>query len=119
MKTQLSKPNEHKIMDSIQDLLRYNGYLVWRNNVGGRPWTDKYGRKKYVKFGQPGHSDLFAIQRGTGKFCAFEIKRPETRKTATPAQLDFINQVKEQGGIAAVVCSAEECAAILGIKGLL
>lgn len=110
--------SEHLIMNTIIDLLRYNNYLVWRNNVGARPWTDKYGRKKFIRFGKPGFSDIFAIQPKTGIFIALECKRPETRKDVTPAQQDFINQVNDKGGIAAVVCSSQEAATVLGIKGL-
>ena len=111
--------SEHKIMDSILDLLRYQGYFCWRNNTGASKYTNKYGQERFIRFGQPGFSDIFAIQPGTGKFVAIEVKTPKTRNNATRFQLDFIRQVQEKGGIAAVVCSPEECAIVLGIKGLL
>lgn len=109
--------SEHKIQDSILDLLRYQGYFCWRNNTGATKYENKQGQSRFIRFGQPGFSDIFAIQPGTGKFIALEVKTPKTRNSATRFQLDFIRQVQEKGGIAEVVCSPEEVAAILNIKG--
>lgn len=106
-------------MNAIIQLLEINKYMVWRNNVGAAPYTDKYGQKKWVRFGKPGFSDIFAIQPRTGRFVAFETKSPTGKYGATREQLDFIAEVKAHGVVAAVVSSPEEVAAILGIKGLL
>lgn len=120
MKTALPALSEHQIQSAIIDLLRYENYYVWRNNVGAAPYiSSKTGKKQWVRFGQPGFSDIFAIQPGTGKFIALEVKTPKTRNNATRFQLDFIRQIQEKGGIAAVVCSTEEVVALLGIKALL
>lgn len=109
-------------MDSIHALLASSGYITWRMNIGGlnKPYTDKFGvtRKHYIQFNQPGMSDLFAIQKGTGKTICIEVKRPSTRKNVTFWQQDWINRVNEQGGIAFVACSSEEVCEKLGIKGL-
>ncbi len=117
--SKLPEISEHKIQDSILDLLRYQGYLCWRQNTGASPYINKYGQKRFIRFGQPGFSDIFAVQPGTGKIVCFEVKRPSTKNGASAAQLDFIQRIKDQGGIAAVVCSPEDVASILGIKGLL
>jgi len=118
MKTQLPEISEHKIQDSIIDLLRYQGYFVWRNNTGATRYENKAGQQRFIRFGLPGFSDIFAIQPGTGKFIALEVKTPKTRNRATPAQVDFIQRVKDQGGIAAIVTDPSEVATVLGIKGL-
>lgn len=119
MKTPLPKSttNEHVIMNSIMDLLRYNNYLVWRVNVGGTKYEDKHGKKQFVRFGQAGHSDIFAVQPG-GRFVSLEVKTPARRKLATQFQLDWLQKVRDKGGIADVVCSVEEAAQLLGIRGL-
>lgn len=109
---------EHDIQNAIIELLQYQGYFTWRQNTGAAPFTDRHGTRQWVKFGQPGFSDIFAIQPGTGRFCALEVKHPDRRKTATVAQLKFIEDVKAQGGLAAVVCSTQEAATVLGLKGL-
>lgn len=114
----LPEPNEHVIMNSIIDLLRYNNYLVWRNNVGAAPYENKYGKKQWIRFGKPGFSDIFAIRPG-GTFVSLEVKTPARKRTATQAQLDWIQSVKDKGGIAEIVCSVEEAASVLGIKLLL
>jgi hypothetical protein len=95
-------PSEHQIMSSIIDLLRYQGYLVWRQNVGGTKYTNKAGKEKYIAFGQAGMSDVFAIQPQTGRFVAIEIKTPARRKLTTRLQEDFLQNVRLHGGIAFV-----------------
>lgn len=106
-------------MSSIHDLLRYEGYMVWRNNVGAMPYQDRFGRSRMVRFGQVGMSDLFAIQPKTGRFVAIEVKTPKTKNNTTRFQEDFINQVNHYGGIAMVAWSVEMVAEALGIKMLL
>lgn len=109
---------EHEIMNSIIDLLNYEGYYVWRNNTGAQKYNYN-GRDRWVRFGQPGFSDVFAIQPRTGKFVALEVKHPSRKNSATYQQLEFIRKVKEQGGIASVVSSTEEVVTLLGLRTLL
>jgi len=118
MKTKLPSVSEHAIMNAIIDLLRYENYYVWRNNTGAQKHTYN-GRERWVRFGKPGFSDIFAVQPKTGRFIALEVKTPRTKNSATRFQLDFIQRIKDQGGIAAVVCSAEEVIALLDLKTLL
>lgn len=112
----IPQPSEHQIMDAIQDLLRYDGYKVWRNNVGAMPYQDKYGKSRMVRFGQAGMSDLFAIQPKTGRFIAIEVKTPKTINTVKPWQQDFIDQVNHYGGIGMVAWNVDMVAQKLGIK---
>lgn len=111
--------SENSVRDAIVQLLQLHKYMVLRINVGAAPYTDRYGKKRWVQFGKKGFSDIFAIQPGTGVFVALETKSPTGKYGATPEQLEFIAQVKAHGGIAAVVNSPEAVAALLGIKGLL
>ncbi len=116
----MNLPNikESDIQNAIIELLQRSGYIAWRNSVGARKFKNQTGEARWVRFGQPGFSDIFAIQPGTGKFVALECKVPTKKHSATPEQLKFIEQVKAQGGIAAVVCSSEEAATLLKIPGL-
>lgn len=122
MNSQLPKISEHQIRNDILDLMRYNGWMCWTNNSGGmtNEYTNKKGitKKRFTRFGGlPGASDIFAVKNGL--FYALEVKTPERRNEATRFQLEFIEQVKAHGGVAEIVTSTKECAAILGIKGLL
>lgn len=113
-------PSEHQIMHSIIDLLRYDGWLVWRQNVGGTKYQDKYGKQKYIAFGQAGMSDIMAIKNG--HFLAIEVKSPERFKLkdhgCTRWQLDFLESVRLHGGTAFVTCSLDDVEHQLGMKTL-
>jgi hypothetical protein len=108
---------EINLVTTVIELMIRAGFAAWRNNVGASPFTDKYGKKRWIRFGKKGHSDIFGIQPG-GRFCAVECKLPHERKRVTPEQQEFIAEVNALGGIAGVVCSPEEAAQLLGIKGL-
>jgi penicillin-binding protein-related factor A (putative recombinase) len=82
------------------------GAIVWRNNVG--MLMDKRGVP--VKYGLcVGSSDLIGIYKGA--FLALEIKQPG--KKPTTEQVNFLRVVKENGGIAAVVFSADDVKKLL------
>src|SRR5581483_1852290 len=115
----LPNQSEHQIQTSIIDLLRYENYYVWRNNTGAQKFQNANGPTRWVRFGQPGFSDIFAIQPKTGRFVALEVKTPTTKNRATHEQQQFIQRVQEQGGIAAIVCSTQEVVTLLGLKTLL
>lgn len=111
--------NERQIRNAILELLNWEGYMAWTNNTGAfkAQYTDKFGttRERHVRFSRPGMSDIFAIQPKTGRFIAIEVKTPETRNRATPWQLDFIESVKNKGGIAFIAWSVKMVAEELNI----
>lgn len=113
MKTQLPTPTEHEIQNTIIELLQRQKYLVWRNNVGAQSFEYK-GSKRWVRFSQPGHADIFAIQPKTGRFVAIECKRVGAK--ATSQQEEFLRSVNTQGGLGFVATSVSEVATALGIK---
>lgn len=112
--------SEADIRRQIIDFLNYERYIAWTNNTGAfqGSYTNKKGitRKRFVRFSQPGFSDIFAIQPKTGLFVALEVKTPKRRKDVTRQQQDFIDLVNKQGGIGAIVTSIDEVAELLGIK---
>lgn len=110
--------HEKDIQNSIIELLKYHGYFCWRNNTGASKYRNSSGYERWVRFGQPGFSDIFAIQPRSGKFIGIEVKRDAKHKP-TPAQTEFLNQVNAKGGIGFVAWSIEQVAERLDIKLLI
>ena len=103
-------PTESSVMASVRKALSRLGVITWRNNTGCLP--DKHGRP--VRFGLcKGSSDLIGFTPveipGYGTvavFTAIECKKPGGCPTAE--QVNFINRVRQGGGIAGVACSKED-----------
>jgi hypothetical protein len=100
--------------DTQRVILQYLGYrhFCWRNNTGGRPWTDNKGKKRLFRFGKVGSGDIQGIQRQTGIFFSIEVKR--RGKKPSPEQVEFMRRVNESGAIAFIAYSLEDVIA----KGL-
>jgi hypothetical protein len=107
---------EQDIMRSI--MLAPHGCRLWRNNTGAIKDTD--GR--LVRFGLcTGSSDLIGIRpvtitadmvgRRFGIFTAIEVKTPKGKPTEE--QINFIQRVRELGGIAGVARSVDEALTIV------
>lgn len=101
-------PTENQIMNQIIDYLRYRGYLVWRNNTGAAEY-EKDGKKRLVRFGQKGASDIFCIDhKNQGRFVAIEVKTPKTARRVTRWQQEFLDNVNAHNGLGFVATSVEE-----------
>ena len=80
----------------IQALELEPGLRVWRNNVG---------TKGHIHYGLgPGSADIIGVMYsgGRGRFVALEVKR-DARTEPEPHQVDWLQDVREHGGFAAVV----------------
>lgn len=97
--------SESDVQRQIMDYVRIR-HFAWRNNTGGRPWTDNRGSNRLFRFGKVGSGDIFLIARPTGRFVSIEVKRRGAK--ATPEQEDFIRRVEEAGGMAFVAYSLED-----------
>ena len=86
--------------------LRVRGIYCWRNNVG----ATKIGNR-YMSFGMPGSSDILGILPN-GKFLAVECKK-EKGGILSDKQVEFLNRIKENGGVAVVVHSVNELEKII------
>lgn len=76
------------------------GAVVWRNNTGAYKDSDRY-----IRYGLcVGSSDIIGIYKG--RFLALEVKRK--RKKPTTEQINFLDVVKKNGGIAGVVTCPED-----------
>jgi hypothetical protein len=98
-------PKEQDILNQCLQWLQLKGYHVWRQNQGGMKASYK-GKSRFIKFcSMPGVSDIIGFSPNA-TFVAVEVKRPgkETRSD----QEDFLNRVREAGGIALCVHSLDE-----------
>jgi hypothetical protein len=94
---------ETQLVNDIIHRLNAAGNFVWRNNSGAvrSMYTDRTGRKKerFWRAGVKGGSDILGIARD-GKFIAIECKNNKYK--ATPAQLEFIKEIKDRDGYAVI-----------------
>ncbi len=95
----------------IQEYLALKGIYCWRNNSG--MLTDRHGI--HVRFGKVGSADIIGIAPD-GKFLAIEVKRPNGRYKPTPAQMEFLEEIKARGGYAGVATSIEDVDLIMRLK---
>jgi len=83
---------------------------LWRNNVGVAEMWSSAGKSQRVSYGLcVGSSDLIGLLSPAGRFVALEVKRPGEKPTQE--QVKFMQHVRQMGGFAAVVCSADEARA--------
>lgn len=96
--------SETQLSLAIREALLATGkVLLWRNNTG--KLQDRTGR--WITYGLGvGSADIIGILKGSGRFCAWEVKL-EGRKM-TPEQVAWHAVVNKAGGLAVVVRSVEE-----------
>ena len=97
---------ESEVLKQCLEYLQLHGIFAFRNNTGAL----KSGRR-FIHFGYPGSSDILGILPG-GKFLAVECKREKGGKLSD-LQIDFLNRIKENGGVAVCVHSVEDLKNIL------
>lgn len=111
----MSAPLESTIQADIRKAVGLLSHVrLWRNNSG--VLYDGTGRPVRYGVGQPGGSDLIGLTqivvtpemvgRTLAVFTAAEVKRPKAK--VPQAQLDFLAFIRDFGGIAGVVRSAED-----------
>lgn len=84
--------SEAVLVDAIRDALQARGCYVVKHHGSA--------------FGVAGTPDLLVCFRGV--FAGFEVKRPGTKSSTTPAQRKRLAEIAAAGGIAAVVTSVAE-----------
>ena len=100
---------EADLLKQVKLYLELKDVLVIRVNSGAFAGNHQ-GKKRFVRMNsEPGCSDLLACHNG--RFLALEVKRPGNKASA--AQASFLQAVSERGGLAAVVTSIEDVAAVL------
>ena len=99
---------EKQIETKILDYLWSINVFCWKheNNSVYDPKRGAF-RRAYSKFKFAGISDIIGILP-CGKLLAIEVKRPGRVKTLTVAQKNFLDRIKDNNGINAVVTSVQE-----------
>ena len=97
---------ESEVLKECLEYLRMRGIFAFRNNSG----AVKMG-KSFVRFGMPGSSDILGILPN-GQFLAVECKK-ENGGILSDKQVEFLNRIKENGGVAVVVHSVSELEKII------
>ena len=101
---------EKHLQTQLIEYLTLKGYKCININSG--KIQTKQG---YIFQGAPaGTSDILACSP-SGQFTALEIKLPKRKKLVTKLQQDFLDNIKERGGIAGVVTSIEDINELLEI----
>ncbi len=86
---------------------------IERINVMAGRLVGKDGKpSRFIRSCAKGRVDLDGFS-SDGKVIAIEVKRPSTRRTVTPEQRQYLDQVASAGGLAGVACSVEEALAIV------
>lgn len=99
----------------VRSILNYyamfpNYVKLWRVNTGGATYSNKSGKKSFVKFGFPGMSDILGI-RNDGKLIAIECKFGKNK--TTEAQDKFADMIKSMNGIYILAYSLDDVIAVL------
>lgn len=102
---------EQIIQNSILNYLLLDNRVAWahRMNTGAARYGAK-GNERFIRFGFPGCSDIVG-QLKDGRILCLEVKRPKGK--ATELQQSFIDLVNKNNGVAGVVRSIDDAAAII------
>ena len=103
------KIRETDIKRAIVQFLRLRGFRCWVRNVGGA-----YGLQ-FVRFAEPGQSDIWGYEVGTARHIEVEVKRKGARTDSKRAALQkaWLEQCRRDGVIAFQAASVEEVEARL------
>lgn len=108
----MKEKSEARIQDEIRAALgAIEGLVLWRNNVGlAKHFDPKTHETQTVRYGLAnGSADLIGLLNG--RFVALEVKRPGELPTAEQQQ--WLQLVRNNGGFATFVCSADEARAAI------
>lgn len=99
-------PREKGIEVQIRVALASAGIMCMKHNIDRR---STFGTGLGV-----GVSDLICVVPPYGRFCAIEVKRPETGRTSEE-QVRWMAVVRRYGGVAGVATSVDEAFALIRI----
>lgn len=102
-------PTEAAIQKQILEYLEIRGIFHFRNNTGAFP-SEYKGKKRFIRFGSVGSSDILGIYPG-GRFLAIEVKRPGGK--LSDHQKHFLEQVQARNGIGIVAHSVDDVMKVL------
>lgn len=102
--------SEMEIVNAIIQYIQLLGGVAIRINSGMRVIQDSNGSTRAFRGAPAGTSDIVACLPG-GKYAAIEVKT--RRGKTTPAQDEFLQRVREAGGVGIVARSIEDVQAAL------
>ena len=100
------KVSEAEVQKAIIQFLKLKGIFVYRQNAGAFKVGDRF-----VSMGKVGIADVICITHG-GKYTAIEVKTPK-KGVLSPAQVEFLRDVRKAGGIAMVATSVDDVVRLL------
>ena len=106
---------EREVLRQCLDLLRLLRVPHWRANTGALAASGADGRRRFVRFGPVGQSDILGVLPPAGRLLCVEVKRKGKRPTE--AQSAFLANVEAAGGLAIVVHDALELRRALAAAG--
>ena len=104
--------SERAILGAVLMALRWRRDVKFahRMNTGATVYAGKDGRKRFVRYGFPGCSDIIGMM-ADGRFLAIETKRRNGE--ASIEQENFLQNVRDGGGVAGVCRSVEDVVELL------
>ena len=108
------EPTESQILKSIMLLLKRHPRVaqVWRQNSGTFQERNRDGSVRYIRANtQRGMSDIMGILKD-GRTLAIEVKSRTGRMR--PGQEEFLQTIRQAGGVAGVCRSVDDAVALLG-----
>ena len=108
-----TEPTESQILKAIMSLLKRHPRVaqVWRQNSGTFQERNRDGSVRYIRANtQKGMSDIMGILKD-GRTLAIEVKSRTGRMR--PGQEEFLQTIRQAGGVAGVCRSVDDAVALL------
>ena len=108
------EPSEADILRAIMALLRHHPKVAshWRQNSGTFQERNRDGSVRYIRANtQKGMSDIMGVLKD-GRTLAIEVKSRTGRMR--PGQEEFLQTIRQAGGVAGVCRSVEDAQRLLG-----
>lgn len=96
---------ETHLVKAAVKYLHMRGIPCWRQNVGAVA-SEYKGKKRFIRFGVPGISDIIGLLPWNGRFLAAEAKVGKNK--VSDDQRVFLDEVKASGGLAVVFYDLDE-----------
>jgi len=109
-----TEPSEADILRAIMALLKHHPRVAqcWRQNSGTFAERNRDGSTRYIRANtQKGMSDIMGVLRD-GRTLAIEVKS-RTGKMR-PGQEEFLQTIRQAGGVAGVCRSVDDAVGLLG-----
>ena len=110
------KTPEREVVKACLEYLELRGVYAYRQNTGAAEYADNTGRRRFVRYGKPGISDIIGVLPG-GRFIAVECKAPGGR--LSEHQTEFLKDIERMGGLAVIARSVEDLEKIFRQQGVI